>query len=72
MTTYFSFLFICMIPNKKILISEVNFQCDSKNQKTPPFKRQMCWQTFYLPSESIEQRMLFCNIPSMFVGRPRL
>lgn len=41
MTTYFSFLFICTLLNKKkILISEVNFQCGSKTQKTPPFKKQ--------------------------------
>lgn len=38
MTTYFLFLFICMILNKKILISEVNFQCGSKNRETLPFK----------------------------------
>lgn len=47
---------------KKILISEVNFQCGSKNRKTPPHsKKQMYWQMFYLPSESVEQRRLFCN-----------
>lgn len=63
MTIYFLFLFICMILNKKkILISEVNFQCGSKNRKTPPHsKKQMYWQMFYLPSESVEQRRLFCN-----------
>lgn len=46
MTAYFSFLFICMILNKKILNSEVNFQCGSKNQKAPPFKNKCAGNRF--------------------------